>query len=90
MHLDPMGVVHEPVEDVVGQSGISYLFVRPRDRQLRGQNHRAHPIAVLADLPEVATLGLQQRRLKLPRPKRQCPRLNLLRPSFWSPAEWAD
>ena len=35
-HLDAMGVVHEPVEDAIGQRGISYLFVPPRDRQLRG------------------------------------------------------
>jgi len=26
-HLDAMGVVHEPVEDAVGQRGIAYLFV---------------------------------------------------------------
>jgi hypothetical protein len=29
-----MGFVHEPVEDAVGQRGIAYLFVPPRDRQL--------------------------------------------------------
>jgi hypothetical protein len=27
-HLDAMGVVHEPVEDAIGQRGIAYLFVR--------------------------------------------------------------
>ena len=27
-----MGVVHEPVEDAIGQRGISYLFVPPRGR----------------------------------------------------------
>jgi hypothetical protein len=26
-HLDPMGVVREPVEDAVGQRGIADLFV---------------------------------------------------------------
>ena len=31
-----MGVVHEPVEDAVGQRGIADLFVPPRDRQLQG------------------------------------------------------
>ena len=35
-HLNAMGVVHEPVEDAISQRGISYLFVPPRDRQLRG------------------------------------------------------
>jgi len=29
-----MGVVHEPVEDAVGQRGIAYLFVPARNRQL--------------------------------------------------------
>ena len=28
-HLDPTGVVYEPVEDVVGQRGIADLFVPP-------------------------------------------------------------
>jgi len=28
--LNAMGVVHEPVEDAIGQRGISYLFVPPR------------------------------------------------------------
>jgi len=37
-----MGVVHEAVEDAVGQSGIADLLVPPRDRQLRGQDRRAH------------------------------------------------
>jgi len=29
-HLDAMGVVHEPVEDAVGQRGIAYLFAPAR------------------------------------------------------------
>jgi len=26
-HLNAMGVVHEPIEDAIGQCGIAYLFV---------------------------------------------------------------
>ena len=37
-HLDAMGVVHDPVEGAIGQRGIAYLFVPPRDRQLRGED----------------------------------------------------
>src|SRR5580700_6652267 len=57
-HLNAMGVVHQPVEDSVGQRGIAYLFVPPRDRQLRGQDRGAHLVTIFADLPEVSALWL--------------------------------
>jgi len=60
-HLDPMSIVNQPVKDAIGQRGIAYLFVPPRDGQLRGLDRRAHLVAVLADLPEVAALGFAQR-----------------------------
>jgi hypothetical protein len=31
--FNAVGVVDEPVEDAVGQHGIAYLFVPPRDSQ---------------------------------------------------------
>ena len=49
-----MGIVHEPVEDAVGQRGIADLFVPARDRQLRNQDRGANLVAILADLPQVA------------------------------------
>jgi hypothetical protein len=59
-HLNAMGVVHEPVEDAVGQCGIGDLLVPARDRQLRGQDRGADLVTIFADLPEVAALWLQQ------------------------------
>ena len=60
-HLNAMSVVNQPVEDAVGQRRIADLFVPARDRQLRSEDRRAHLVAVLADLPEVAALGFRQR-----------------------------
>jgi hypothetical protein len=36
-----VGVVDQPVEDAIGQSGIANLFVPARDWQLRSQDRRA-------------------------------------------------
>jgi len=47
-HLNPMGVVDQPVGDAIGQSGITNLFVPARDRQLRGQDRGAHLVTILA------------------------------------------
>jgi hypothetical protein len=55
-----MGVMDEPVEDAIGQSGIANLFVPAPDWELRSQDRRAYPVAVFADLPEVAALGVAQ------------------------------
>jgi hypothetical protein len=57
-HVDAVGVVHQSVEDAVGQRGIADLFVPARDRQLRRQDRGTHLVAILANLPEVAALGL--------------------------------
>jgi hypothetical protein len=59
-HFDAMGVVNQAVEDAVGGSGIADLFVPTRHRQLRGQDRGACLIEVLADSPEVASLGFRQ------------------------------
>src|SRR5271165_3270867 len=60
-HLDAVGVVNQPVEDAVRQCRVADLFVPPRDWQLRGQDRRAHLVAVFTDLPEVAALRFTQR-----------------------------
>ena len=45
-HLNAVGVVDQPVEDAIGQSGIANLFVPARDWQLRSQDRRTHLVAV--------------------------------------------
>lgn len=57
MHLDAAGVVDQPVEDAVGKRGIADLLMPARYRELRSQDRRAHLVAILADLSEVAALG---------------------------------
>lgn len=59
-HLDAMSIVDQPVEDAIGQRRVADLFMPPRNRQLRGQDRGAHLVAVFADLPDVAALGLLQ------------------------------
>ena len=54
--------MHQPVENAVGQGGITNLLVPLGDRQLTGEDHRAHLVAVLADFQEVAPLGVGQGR----------------------------
>jgi hypothetical protein len=56
-----MGVVHQPVEDPVGQRGIPDLLVPAGHRQLRGQDHRTCLVAVFSDLPEVPPLRFRHR-----------------------------
>jgi hypothetical protein len=53
-----MRVVHQPVEDAIGQGGISDLFVPAGYRQLRSQDHRARLAAILGDFPEVSYWAL--------------------------------
>src|SRR5271165_1989172 len=51
-HLDPVGIVDQPVEDAIGRGRIADLFVPAGHRQLGRENHRTNLIAVLANLPE--------------------------------------
>ncbi len=51
----------QPVEDAVGKRGIADLLAPVRHGELRSQDRRAHLLAILADLPEVAALGFCQR-----------------------------
>jgi hypothetical protein len=57
IHLDPMGIVDQPVKDAIGQCRIADLFVPAGNRQLRSQDRRAYLVTILADLPEVPAPG---------------------------------
>ena len=57
-----MGVVDQPVEDAVGDGGISDLLVPARDWQLGSENGGASLVAILADFPDFAALAFIQRR----------------------------
>ena len=55
-HLDAMGVVHQTVEDAVGDGRIADLLVPARDRQLGSQDGGTGLVATFADLPDFAAL----------------------------------
>ena len=56
-----MGIVHQAVEDAVGDGGIADLLVPARNRQLGSEDGGASLVAILADLPDFASLGFIQR-----------------------------
>ena len=58
--FDAMSVVHETVEDAVGDGGVADLLVPLGHGELRGQDGGAGLIAFLADFPEVAPFGFLQ------------------------------
>jgi hypothetical protein len=55
-HLDPVGIVNQPVENAIGHRRVADLLVPAGNRQLRRENQRADLVTVFADLPEVAAL----------------------------------
>ena len=59
--LDPVRVVHNPIEDGVGQCRIADDFVPAVGRHLAGDNQRAGIVAVFDDLQQIALLFRQQR-----------------------------
>src|ERR1035437_7312843 len=61
-NLDAMSVVHQTVEDAVGDSGILDQLVPTRHRQLGSEDGGASLVAILADLPDFAALVFIQRR----------------------------
>ena len=63
LQLEAMGVMHQPVENAVGQGRIADLLVPLGDGQLAGQKGRAGLIAVLTDFQEVSPLAFRQRRM---------------------------
>ena len=56
LECHPMRVVHEPVEDRVGDGRIGDCLVPVIDRQLAGHNRRAAIVPILDNLKDVATL----------------------------------
>ena len=60
-HLDAMGIVHQAIEDAVGDGRIADLLVPARDRELGSEDGGASLIAILADFPHFEPLGFLQR-----------------------------
>jgi hypothetical protein len=56
LELDPMRVVHEAIEDGVGQGRLADHVVPAADRDLAGDQGRGAAAAVLDDLEEIAAL----------------------------------
>ena len=63
--LDPVGVVHDPIEHGVGERRDADDVVPAVDRHLAGDQERAGVVAVLDDLQEIARL-LREKRLGSP------------------------
>ena len=56
-----MSIVYKPVEDTVGDGGITDLRVPGGDRQLTGQQGGMHLITRITDLQKITALCLGQR-----------------------------
>jgi hypothetical protein len=56
LECQPVRVVHEPIEDRVGDGRIGDCLVPVIDRQLAGHNRRAAIVPILDNLKDVATL----------------------------------
>ena len=61
LECQPVRVVHEPIEDRVGDGRIGDCLVPVIDRQLAGHNRRAAIVPILDNLKDVATLLGRQR-----------------------------
>ena len=61
LYLDAVSVVHQPVENAIGQSGIPNLLVPLRQGQLAGQDRGSYLIAIFADLQAISPLGVGER-----------------------------
>ena len=61
LQLDAVGVVHQAVENAVGECRVPDLGMPLGDRQLAGQNGRASLITVVADFQEVPPFDVAQR-----------------------------
>ena len=56
--FDPVRVMHQPVEDAVGDGGVANLFVPVRHRHLGSEDDRPALVSVIADLEEIAPLAV--------------------------------
>jgi hypothetical protein len=52
-YLDAVGIVHQAVQDAVGDGGVADLLLPARDRQLGSEDGGASLVAIVADLPEL-------------------------------------
>ena len=59
--LKAIRLMHQAVEDAVGDGRIANLLVPLRHGQLAGEHRRAPPVAVIADLQKQAPLQIPQR-----------------------------
>src|SRR5262249_57058870 len=57
LELEAVGVMHEPIEDGVGEGGFANEVVPGFDGELTGDQRRAAGVALLDDLHEVAPLA---------------------------------
>jgi len=62
LHLDAVGVMHDPIENAVRQGRIADLLVPLGHGELAGQNRGSDLVAIFTDFQEVAALGVRQRR----------------------------
>ena len=69
-HFNAMCVVNQPLEDGISERRIADRVMQARDSQLRGQDSRAHLIAVFADPPEVAASSITSTLTRLSRSRR--------------------
>ena len=58
-----MCVVHQTVEDAIGDGGIADLLVPARNGQLGSEDGGASLVAILPDLPDFATLRFTEWRV---------------------------
>jgi hypothetical protein len=56
LELDALGVVHDTIEDGVGEGRLANDVVPAAHRQLAGEERRGASVAILDDLEEVAAL----------------------------------
>jgi hypothetical protein len=59
---DLVGVVHEPVEDGVGDGAIAEIGMPPIERQLAGDEDRGAIVSIVEDLQQVAHRLIGERR----------------------------
>jgi len=60
LERQPVSVVHEPVEDGVGDGRVGDGLMPLLDRELAGHDRRAAPVPIVNDLQEVAPLIRRQ------------------------------